>query len=58
MTRNDARLHQMLEAERAALLDLIGHYEVLTGTKSPVWAITWPTMPRRPLTRHQVWRSI
>ena len=30
MTRNDARLHQMLEAERAALQDSIGHYEVLT----------------------------
>ena len=35
MTRNDARLHQMLEAERAALQDSIGHYEVLTRHKKP-----------------------
>ena len=35
MTRNDARLHQMLEAERAALQDWIGHYEVLTRHKKP-----------------------
>ncbi len=35
MTRNDARLHQMLEVERAALLDSIGHYEVLARHKKP-----------------------
>jgi len=35
MTRNDARLHQMLEVERAALLDSLGHYEVLARHKKP-----------------------
>ena len=35
MTRNDARLQQMLEAERAALQDSIGHYEVLARHKKP-----------------------
>jgi DnaK suppressor protein len=35
MTRDDQRLRKMLEAERAELLEAIGHYEVLARQKKP-----------------------
>lgn len=35
MTRNDIRLRQELEAERAELIETISHYEVLARQKKP-----------------------